>query len=40
MSNQNNSKIFRIIQPKCPGSPIGAKQKVLITRSMDVILMN
>jgi hypothetical protein len=37
LNNQNNSKILHVIHPKCPGNIIGAKQKVLVTRSINKI---
>jgi hypothetical protein len=35
MQNQKNSKIGRVIQPKCPGSIINANQNVLVMWSMN-----
>jgi hypothetical protein len=37
MRNEKNSKIVRVIQPKCPSKAIGAKQKVLVTHSMNAL---
>jgi hypothetical protein len=40
MKNQNNSRVLHIIRPNCPGSSIGVKPKVLVTRSINVIRTN
>jgi hypothetical protein len=37
LNNQNNSRILQIIRPKYPGSAIGAKQKMLVTRSINMV---
>jgi hypothetical protein len=39
ISNQNNSKVLRIVQCMCLGIHIRPKRKMLIMRSMNVILI-
>jgi hypothetical protein len=38
MNNQSNSQIVQNIQPKCPGMPIGAKQRMVVTRPVNGFL--
>jgi hypothetical protein len=38
MNNQNNSQVLQNIQPKCPGMHIGAKQRMIVTRSVNEFL--